>query len=630
MSAVKWQTKSGNWNVARNWNSSTVPGSEDDVTIDKSNGTCAVTYDLFSSSIASLQISQAKVTLSFVSNTTLAVRGLTNLNAGRIDVLASGATLSTGTLTTAASTVIDIGNGGTLTIGSGGGTIDGLLECTAGVGIVNGSIGGTGTVEAVASTLDIKGAIVASSGLHFTISGNAASLLAFDSTVGSNNSFSFLGSAGLLDFNNGAILTQTVSGLAVGTSNLSSNTNYIEVHGAVAVSDSTNKYSGTAATIHFDNGSTLTLKDVLGGSGAWYVDTVTTANGDTDIFLSDAVCYAAGTRILTATGERTVESLLQGDIVLTLIGDELSAHPIKWIGRRRIDLTTHPRPETVAPVRIQRHAFADNKPHTDLFVSPDHALFVDGTLIAARQLVNGSTIRQETSQTSVKYFHVELDHHAILLAEGLPAESYLDTGNRGFFANSSAPLVLHPDLTDESDCPAREANSCAPFAWDEATVRPVWQRLADRAATLGRPAVSPETTRDSDLHLVVKGRAVRPLYAENELFIFALPRGATEAQLVSRAAAPADARPWLDDRRMLGVQVQQIVVRDAAEVTTIALDDPILSQGWWDVERDGLAMRRWTNGSALLPLPHMQGVSMLEIRAGGLDYVVGNDRRAVA
>ena len=155
----------------------------------------------------------------------------------------------------------------------------------------------------------------------------------------------------------------------------------------------------------------------------------------------------------------------------------------------------------MAPIRIRRGAFADNMPHTDLLVSPDHAIFVDGKLICARQLVNGTTIRQEKGWTSVEYFHVELDAHAILLAEGLPAESYLDTGNRGFFANSGEPLVLHPDLTDETDYPTREAESCAPFVWDEGNVRPVWQRLAERAAALGQPAPQLDTTTDADLHI---------------------------------------------------------------------------------------------------------------------------------
>ena len=134
-------------------------------------------------------------------------------------------------------------------------------------------------------------------------------------------------------------------------------------------------------------------------------------------------------------------------------------------------------------------------------VSPDHAIFVDGMLICARQLVNGTTIRQEKGRTSVDYYHVELVQHAILLAEGLPTESYLDTGNRGFFSNSGAPLVLHPDLTDETDYPTREANSCAPFVSDEASVQPVWQRLADRAAAIGRAGSPRATTTDAGLHL---------------------------------------------------------------------------------------------------------------------------------
>jgi hypothetical protein len=347
---------------------------------------------------------------------------------------------------------------------------------------------------------------------------------------------------------------------------------------------------------------------------------------------ASAVCYAAGTRILTATGERTVETLMRGDIVLTLSGGELCAQPVKWIGQRRIDLTAHPHPETVAPIRIARGAFADNMPHRDLLVSPDHAVFVDGKLICARQLVNGSTIRQEKGWTSVEYFHVELDAHAILLAEGLPAESYLNTGNRGFFANSGEPLVLHPDLTDEADYPTREAASCAPFVSDEASVRPVWQRLAERAAALGQPAPKPETTGDPELRIVAKGRTVRPLYGENGLYIFALPKGTTEVRLISRAGAPTDARPWLDDRRCLGVNVERIVLRGASELREIPVDHPDLSQGWQAAERAGAALRRWTNGDAMLPLPALSGPTMLEIRAGngGMTYVTSaeQERRA--
>jgi hypothetical protein len=287
----------------------------------------------------------------------------------------------------------------------------------------------------------------------------------------------------------------------------------------------------------------------------------------------------------------------------------------------------HPSPETIAPIRIARGAFAENMPHRDLLVSPDHAMFVDGRLICARQLVNGSTIRQEKGLTSVEYFHVELDAHAILLAEGLPAESYLDTGNRGFFANSGEPLVMHPDLTDETDYPAREAGSCAPFVWDEASVRPVWQRLAERAAALGLPPPQPETTADPELLIMAKGRTVRQLYGEDGLYIFPLPKGATEVRLVSRAVSPADVWPWLDDRRCLGVSVERIVLRGASEVQEVSVDHPGLTQGWQKVERDGTALRRWTSGDAVLALPALGGPAMLEIRAGnaGMAYVTGGD-----
>ncbi len=282
----------------------------------------------------------------------------------------------------------------------------------------------------------------------------------------------------------------------------------------------------------------------------------------------------------------------------------------------------------MAPIRIERDAIAAGMPHTDLLVSPDHAIFVDGKLICARQLINGTTIRQEKGWTSVDYFHVELDAHAILLAEGLPAESYIDTGNRGFFANSGAPMVLHPDLTDETDYPTREAGSCAPFVWDEASVQPIWQRLADRAAALGQPVQRVETTNDADLRIIAKGRTVRPLYAENGLYIFTLPKHSTEVRLASRASAPNESRPWLEDHRSLGIRVRRIVLRDATHVQEVSVDHPNLSAGWWAVERDDEVLWRWTNGDALLPLPTLTGPTMLEVHASASEmaYVTNAER----
>jgi hypothetical protein len=224
---------------------------------------------------------------------------------------------------------------------------------------------------------------------------------------------------------------------------------------------------------------------------------------------------------------------------------------------------------------------------------------------------------------AVEYFHVELDRHAILLAEGLPAESYLDTGNRGFFANAGAPLVLHPDLTDEADGPTRKAASCAPFVWDEANVRPVWQRLAERAASLGLAITPAQTTTDPDLCVIAEGRTLHPVSVKDGLYRFVLPSGERKVRLVSRAAAPTDVRPWLEDRRRLGVYVGRIVLRSGDEARETPIDHPDLMHGWWNVESAGTTLRRWTSGDAVLPLPVMDGPAMLEIRAGngGMAYL---------
>lgn len=391
----------------------------------------------------------------------------------------------------------------------------------------------------------------------------------------------------------------------------------------VSFTGDTATYSGMTLTIKSGSATVLTLDNLYAPAG----ETFTLAGGTIT-----AVCYAAGTRILTATGERTVETLRAGDQVVTLVGDERVIRPVKWVGRRRIDIAKHPRPDAVAPVCIQRGAFADAVPHRDLRVSPDHAILVDGKLVCARQLVNGMTIQQEKDTASVEYFHVELDNHAILLAEGLPAESYLDTGNHGFFANAGEPLTLHPDLTDAAAYPSREAGSVAPFVWDEQSVRPIWQGLADRACALGKSMPPSAFTVDPDLQVIVKGRRAKPLFSQDGLYMFAIPPGTTAVRLVSRASSPSAARPWLEDRRTLGVYAQRIVLRGGNEVYEIPLDHPDLEQGWWGVEREGATMRRWTDGEAVLPLPGLATASILEIRAdaGGMEYAADMEEHRCA
>ena len=186
----------------------------------------------------------------------------------------------------------------------------------------------------------------------------------------------------------------------------------------------------------------------------------------------------AGTLIRTARGNIAIELLSSDDHVLTR---DSKATPVLWVGVRHLDTSRHPEPEKVWPIRIRAGAIADGVPCRDLHLSPDHAVFLDGLLIPAKVLVNGITIATYPLR-HVIYYHVEVEGHDVVLAEGLSVESYLNTGNRALFENHDGVIDLHPDLMQS---PAfmqalRETASCAPFAESGPQAIAIRQRLLDR------------------------------------------------------------------------------------------------------------------------------------------------------
>jgi hypothetical protein len=169
-----------------------------------------------------------------------------------------------------------------------------------------------------------------------------------------------------------------------------------------------------------------------------------------------------------------------------------------------------------------------------------------------------------------------------MLAEGLPAESYLDTGNRHAFEEAPGPKMLHPDFALR----VWESAGCASLVTEGPKLAEVKARLIARATALGFT-----TTQDAALSLVVGGTVVEPR-REGRFWHFDLPAGASRAWLSSRRFRPAQTMPESTDDRELGVAVASLTLDN------MAIDLAALSNGWLASE----PAWRWTNGMAELPL----------------------------
>ena len=211
-------------------------------------------------------------------------------------------------------------------------------------------------------------------------------------------------------------------------------------------------------TVTLSNAETLTLYlDPSESFSGEYFHLSTDNNNGLYITENSQPCYCPGTLILTDRGERPVEELAIGDRLITASG---TARPIKWIGRRSFSGRFILGRSDLQPVCIKAGALGEAMPRRDLWISPHHAMFLEGVLIEAQDLVNGVSIVQPMKTGDVEYFHLELESHDVILAEGAPSETFVDDNSRMMFHNAGEYSELYP-----AEAP-RVAIYCAPRVSD--------------------------------------------------------------------------------------------------------------------------------------------------------------------
>lgn len=451
-------------------------------------------------------------------------------------------------------------------------------------------------VESIGDTLAVNSAVMGSGTVDL-----AGGTISFDNNIGSGQVIDFSAPRSELIFSasrsfSGTIAnfkqdeTIEISGFGINQVLTSTQSSNVLTLSAVGVTPIT-------LTFASDPGS-LAIEPVVSGTSRSY-----------DIVMP---CFRAGTRLLTPQGPRAVELLTKGDLVVTHDG---AIRPIVWHGQRWVDCDRHPNPEAVLPIRVEEGAFGPGVPSRDLYVSPDHAIYCDHVLIPAKYLINGVSIRQ-IDVPEVVYHHIELETHDVVWAETLPAETYLDCGNRHNFSRQKDAVTLHADFAS----PQWDAERAyAPLVLGGPTLTAVRKRLHERLNDQGIRRVA------GSFAVYADGRRLEAIDEESGQKLFRLPANARCMILDSSAACPADLDPTSFDRRRLGIAITDVTV-DGISIDEVS---PRFGTGFHQPERRGRRWFRWTTGNAAFDIMGAREVAFTvqavsptwQVPAGGMQVL---------
>ncbi len=380
-------------------------------------------------------------------NTAVGANGHLTVAAGGTDIGASIAARGSDEIMSgglAGNTIVS--SGGTLTLDPGGTLGAGLVlepggAITAGA-LVSGLVlsGGRLTLTSGASSLSttlLSGATetVSAGAVAFntTVTSGATQTIGYSGGAASGTVVSSGGSESVANNSNDQMLT-LLNGAMLDVVNLPDySTGFASVDGndVLTINENgrvyTEQLAGNYAGFHF-----TAVTDTPGFMNQNGVGTLVTA----------VACYCRDTLILADRGEVPVQDLVIGDRLVTISG---AVRPIRWIGRRSYAGRFLVGRRHLLPILFRAGALGGGLPRRDLRVSPMHAMFLSGVLVPARDLIDDHRIVQDAQCRAVEYFHVELDTHDVIFAEGAASETFLDDDSRGLFHNASEFAALYPD-----------------------------------------------------------------------------------------------------------------------------------------------------------------------------------------
>nr|WP_294917731.1 Hint domain-containing protein [uncultured Neokomagataea sp.] len=308
-------------------------------------------------------------------------------------------------------------------------------------------------------------------------------------------------------------------------------------------------------------------------------------------------CFLAGAMIATPAGDRLIEELAVGDMVLALVDGQ-------WVSRQIVALKTAnahasgvPSDVSGHPVRIQRGAIAPSVPNRDLWVTAEHCFLFEGKFVPVRMLVNGNTIRYDEEIIDYTHYHIELEKHSIINANNFLTESYLDTHSRV----SSLPERGHNVVCLRPRYLSWDLDAVAPLETGREFVEAIFRQICARIQHVDVEQVECSRGPRGLWLESMAGMKITPCRLVGGRAVFVVPGHMQQLYLCSSAARPCDViGPYVDDRRHLGAFVKAIhVFGDHVMPQNVLEPVEQCGNGW--LESEGMA-GRWTNGRACLDL----------------------------